>query len=304
MVAAVRGGSYKASAKPRARASAPKPAQAPRKRSAPAAASKFRAGSPAGLPPRIAGYIAFGALALALGAALFTGHRLEAAGQTAQQGVAKSFGGLGFRLTSLQIQGATPMASADIAAATGLTKDDPILAVDLEALRQRVKAVGWVEEASVIRLLPATIKIDVKPRTPAAVWQTGGVMRVVDGPGRIIPEADPAKFPNLPLLVGVGANEAGGDVLDLVRARPRLAERLEALVRVDQRRWDLRLKDGSIIQLPAVDEESALIQLDKLDQGQRLLELGFERIDLRSPDMVVVRRREAPLPGQLLTGGV
>ena len=75
-------------------------------------------------------------------------------------------------------------------------------------------------------------------------------------------------------------------------------------MRVDQRRWDLRLKDGSIIQLPAVDEESALIQLDKLDQGQRLLELGFERIDLRSPDMVVVRRRDAPLPGQLLTGGV
>src|SRR5690606_12275875 len=92
---------------------------------------------------------------------------------------------------------------------------------------------------------------------------------------------------------GAGANQGNGAIFDLVKARPRLAERLEALVRVDARRWDLRLKDGSIIQLPAVDEEAALINLDQLDQGEGLLDLGFERIDLRAGDMVVVRRREA-----------
>ena len=33
-------------------------------------------------------------------------------------------------------------------------------------------------------------------------------------------------------------------------------------MRVDERRWDLRLKDGSLIQLPAVEQDAALIQLD------------------------------------------
>jgi cell division protein FtsQ len=65
-------------------------------------------------------------------------------------------------------------------------------------------------------------------------------------------------------------------------------------VRVDGRRWDVRLKDGSLIQLPALGEDSALIQLDQLDQKQRLLSLGFERIDLRDPGEVVVRPRPAP----------
>lgn len=300
MVAAVRGGAYKAAAKPRARASAKaapargRPAHAP---------SKFHSGAP-GLPPRLALGIASGALIVALGFALFTGNRLQATGHTLHQGMAESVGGLGFRLNSLQIKGATAMASADIAAATGLGKGDAILAIDLEALRQRVKAVGWVEEASVVRLLPSTILIDVKSRAPAAVWQTNGVMRVVDARGDVIPEADPSRFPDLPLLVGAGANDAGETVIGLVRARPRLVERLEAMVRVDQRRWDLRLKDGAIIQLPAVDEESALIQLDKLDQSQRLLELGLERIDLRSPDMVVVRRRDDAAAGEILTGAM
>jgi cell division protein FtsQ len=293
MVAAVRGGAYKAAAKPRAKSAA-------KGRPAP---SKFHSGAP-GLPPRVALGIAAGALVVALGVALFTGNRLEATGQTLRQGMANSIAPLGFRLNSLQVKGASPMASADIAAATGLAKGDAILGVDLEALRTKVKAVGWVEEATVVRLLPSTILIDVKSRTPAAVWQTNGVMRVVDSKGEVIPEADPSRFPDLPLLVGAGANDAGETVIDLVRARPRLVERLEALVRVDQRRWDLRLKDGAIIQLPAVDEEAALIQLDKLDQGQRLLELGFERIDLRSPDMVVVRRRDDATTGQILTGGL
>jgi cell division protein FtsQ len=65
--------------------------------------------------------------------------------------------------------------------------------------------------------------------------------------------------------------------------------RLEALVRVDERRWDLRLKDGSLIQLPALHQEQALIQLDALDQRERLLDLGFARVDLRTPEEVAVR---------------
>ena len=107
----------------------------------------------------------------------------------------------------------------------------------------------------------------------------------------------------LPLVVGQGADQAAGLILPAVASRPRLRDRLEAMVRVDERRWDLRLKDGSLIQLPAIDEESALIQLDQLDQRQRILDMGFARIDLRDPEMVAVRPRDAVLPGQPAAGG-
>ena len=36
------------------------------------------------------------------------------------------------------------------------------------------------------------------------------------------------------------------------------------------------------------------MQLEQLDQRSRILELGFERIDLRDPDVVAVRPRQAP----------
>lgn len=292
MVVAVRGEAGRGS-KPASRSSAGRNT-APRRKPPVVAAGKFR-GAPAGvgLPPRIAVMAAGGAVAIAAAIALFTGDRLEAVGAAVGRGVAIELGHIGFRLGSLKIVGATPMAAADIARVSGLVKDQPIASIDLDLLRDRIKTAGWVEDASVSRLWPGTIVVRVKQRTPAAVWQSNGVMRVVDRTGRVIPEAAPGAFPELPLLVGAGANTTESSVLALVKARPRLAQHLDALVRVDERRWDLRLKDGAIIQLPAVGEEEALIQLDKLDAAQRLLELGFERIDLRSSDMVVVRRREA-----------
>ena len=92
-----------------------------------------------------------------------------------------------------------------------------------------------------------------------------------------------------PLVVGKGADQAAAEVLPLLAQRPRLMGRVDALVRVDERRWDLRLKDGSLIQLPAIDQEAALIRLDALDQRERLLDLGFARVDLRTPEEVAVR---------------
>lgn len=299
MVAAVRGGQASRAAKTQTRAP-----------SKPAAKSRTAA-APARIDPRIALACVGGALVLGLGVFLLTGDRISQIGHGLSQAYGRQMAKAGFKVAALHLQGASPGARADIIAATGVYQNEPIFWLDLDKIRSNVESIGWVEEARVVRLLPDTLVIHVKEQAPAAVWQNKGVLHVIDAGGKVIPGAVAQYFPQLPFLVGEGANEAAGlnlsdgtDILSLVRARPRLAERLEAVVRVDSRRWDLRLKDGAIVQLPAVGEESALIQLDQLDQAQRVLELGFERIDLRTPPDVVVRRREAATPGQLVAGGV
>lgn len=258
---------------------------------------KLRAAQGAGLKPGAALALAGGVAALGLVFALATGGRAAAVVQTIGHGVALKMARLGFALKAVHVEGATPQAQADILRASGLKAGEPILDEDLGALRQRVEAVGWVKSVRIVRLLPDTLVISISERTPLAVWQLHGRTRVVDETGHLIGEADPARFAELPLIVGEGAAEEAHDVLALMRSRPRLMERLEALVRVDDRRWDIRLKDGGLIQLPATGVESALIQLDQLDQKARILELGFARIDLRDPEMVAVRPRDgAPSP--------
>jgi cell division protein FtsQ len=234
---------------------------------------------------------------------LATGHRGERLVQTVRNGVDGKFGQAGFRLRKVRIEGASPMAMPDIVRAAGVYRDEPLLGLDLPALRQRVEAVGWVKAARIVRLLPDTLVISVVQRRQLAVWQHAGKTYVIDGHGQPIPEADPARFAALPLVVGEGGGEAAPKILPLLAQRPKLIGRMDALVRVDDRRWDLRMKDGSLIQLPAVGEEQALMELEQLDQRSRILDLGFERIDLRNPDVVAVRPREPGPPGQLPPAG-
>ena len=129
---------------------------------------------------------------------------------------------------------------------------------------------------SVLRALQALYDISVKEIQAMTGYDRVLIYRFEEeGHGQVIAGADAGRYPNLPLVVGKGAEQAASEVLPLIAQRPRLASRVDALVRVDERRWDLRLKDGSLIQLPASNQEAALIQLDALDQRERLLELGF-----------------------------
>ncbi|NBW12001.1 MAG: FtsQ-type POTRA domain-containing protein [Caulobacteraceae bacterium] len=257
-------------------------------RNAPVVAGKFAAVGKLDLSPR-AVVISIVAGVCVLGAVLATGARAERIGASMGRGMDSLTTGMGLSLRRVHITGASAEATPAIRAALDVHAGQPITSLDLAALRDRVQGVGWVEEARVVRLLPDTLIIEVKEHDRLAVWQTGGQNYVIDSHGKTIPGADAGRYPSLPLVVGKGADVAAAELLPLLAQRPRLMGRIDALIRVDERRWDLRLKDGSLILLPAMGLDSALIRLDALDQRERLLDLGFSRVDLRAEDSVAVR---------------
>ena len=296
-------GARQSNARPRAKAPV-SPGKPRASQKGPQTAAKLRAARGVGLPPKFAIAVAGLVFGVGIVVTLATGHRAEALADNTRQAVAGQSAGLGFKVRKIHVQGASPMTERAVLDAAGLRIGQPILDVDLDTVRKSVEGVGWVKNAQIVRLLPDTLVVAVRQRETMAVWQNRGRTWVIDSSGRPIPEADAGRFPELPLMVGDGANEGAAQILQAVQSRPRLVERLEAIVRVDGRRWDLRLKDGGLVQLPAVEEESALIQLDQLDRRQRILELGFERIDLREPGIVAVRPRGAPAPdGPLVSDG-
>jgi cell division protein FtsQ len=242
-------------------------------------------------------------VALGLAVALATGGRAARLADATGSAIDSRFASVGFRLNDIHLQGASKVSAREILRAAGVRAGDPIMGLDLAAVRDRVEHVGWVKHAKVIRLWPDTLVIAVEERRMLAVWQHDGRTAVIDAEGQVVAEADPGRFPGLPLVVGAGADKAAASILPTLAAHPKLTQRLEALVRVDDRRWDARLKDGGLIQLPAAGEEEALIRLDQLDEKSRILELGLARIDLRDPEMVAVRPRATAAPA-LVSDGV
>lgn len=235
--------------------------------------------------------IALGVIGAAVLLVAVTGDRPQQMVQAVQQGLVDQTAAWGYKVQHIHVVGASTPSQQDILRASNLRTGLPILGLDLAAVRTSVEQVGWVSQVKVVRLLPDTVVVSVVERPRLAVWQHQGINRVIDARGKVIMEANAAGFGGLPLVVGDGADLAAPSLVPLIMSRPRLASRLEAMVRVDGRRWDLKLKDGSLIQLPAAGQAEALAQLDRLDKSSRLLELGLARLDLRDPTMLVVRPR-------------
>ena len=296
MPAVVRGGRRQSSSSAPKRG-APKGGQTSRgPRNAAVIPGKFAAVGKLDLSPR-AVVIAIAAGVLVLAGVLATGTRAERIGLSMSHGMDSLTTGMGLSLRRVQITGASPEAEPAIRRALGVYAGQPITSVKLEELRDRVQAVGWVKEARIVRLLPDTLRVEIVEHDRLAVWQNGGQTFVIDSQGRVIQGADPGRYSRLPLVVGLGADTAAADLLPLLAQRPRLMGLIDAVVRIDERRWNLSLKDGSLIQLPAVDPESALIRLDALDQRERLLDLGFSRVDLRTAQAVAIRTGDSkPAP--------
>lgn len=279
------------------------------------AGSKLQAARAVGLSPPVAALGAAALAALIVVAALATDGRaakLLAASRTiAGQGadLARSATGsvkdrfsilalpAGPVVGAVRLEGASPAARDEILRAVAVAPGQDMFGLDLNAVRARVEAVGWVERARIIRLFPDTLVVSITQRPLMAVWEHEGRRDVVTTDGHVVGGIDPAHFRALPRIIGPGANLEAGGLLKSVLARPRLAARLTAIRRVDERRWDLILKNGCVILLPDVDEGAALDRLDGLDRRAKVLDLRLARLDLRDPAFSVARPLdEAPPP--------
>lgn len=253
------------------------------------------------LKPKTIVWLSIGTLGLSLFAAgWFTGffHRqIERVEMALMDGAAD----LGLKLQSIEVEGRQRTDNQSIFAALDVRQDQPILTFDPHEARERLLQLPWVREAEVERLLPDRIKVTLTERVPLAIWQLEGQLHVIDDLGQIIPNVKAEDFAGLPLVVGLGAAEPAADLLAMLELEPTLQPRIEAAVRVGERRWNLRLKGGLDIALPADDPASALARLVELDRAQGLLSRNLILIDLRQADRLVLRMAPGaaePLPPQ------
>jgi len=192
--------------------------------------------------------------------------------------------GNGYRVDRVTIVGRNQTRERDIAAALGPVHGMSILNFDPHRARADIEALGWVRSASVSRLWPNHVNVSIRERTPAAVWQLQGKLRLIDNEGVPIREVGAFEHPGLPLIVGTGAPEAAAPLIQRLEQAPEIGRRISALVRIGARRWDLRFTNGARVYLPETGFETAIGDLVLLQETVNVLDRGFEYIDFRDPE--------------------
>jgi len=163
--------------------------------------------------------------------------------------------------------------------------------VDVARIRERLLAFGWVKDARVSRRLPDTIVVDIVERKPAALWQDSGRLALIDAEGVVLDRVAIDKMPDLPLLIGPGANSQARQLNQLLADLPTLRPQLASATWVGGRRWDLNFQSGETIALPEGETaaHTALDKFAKADRSSGLLGRGILWFDLRKPGQMTVR---------------
>jgi cell division protein FtsQ len=195
----------------------------------------------------------------------------------------------GFRITAVAINGRRQLSQDEVLAIGGVNGRSSLLFLDAAAVRDKLKANPWISDATVQKLYPGELRIDIVERSAFALWQQDGRLSVIADDGAVLEPYVSRRFLSLPLVVGKGAETRARDFLALLARYPQVASVTKAAIFVGERRWNLRLKDGLDIRLPENEVGNALAALSTLDKEDRLFSRDIVAVDMRLPDRLTVQ---------------
>jgi cell division protein FtsQ len=170
-------------------------------------------------------------------------------------------------------------------------KDQAMTVVDLDALRARLLALSWVEDARVSRQLPDTLVIDIVERTPHAVLRKADRLVLIDAGGHELEAVTRERAKGKLVVSGPGAGTQVPALSVLLYAAPALRPQVAEAEWVGNRRWNLKFGTGQVLALPQGERASAnaLMAFARLDGVNRLLGGRVAAFDMRAPDRIYFR---------------
>lgn len=198
----------------------------------------------------------------------------------------------GLHIDEVEIKGQSETSEVDVLEKLALGPFPSIVTIDVTGAKERIESLPWVKEATLRKVYPNTLHIEISERKPFAVWQNEGNLVLIEKSGRVISERIDARYAGLPRVVGEGADARVEEFVTLMEEFPSLRPKVRAGVLVSGRRWNVVLQNGVEIMLPEQDPASALIQAVALDDGHGVFSREIAAIDMRLASRLVFRLTE------------
>ncbi|MEW6060112.1 MAG: FtsQ-type POTRA domain-containing protein [Actinomycetota bacterium] len=104
-----------------------------------------------------------------------------------------------FHLRRLEVQGTSHLTRREVVELSGLVAQTNVLWLDTRSVERRLESDPWVAHASVSRVFPRTVRIEVIERAPVAVVGGYGGLRLIASDGTSLGVVSTS--PHLPLIV-------------------------------------------------------------------------------------------------------
>jgi cell division protein FtsQ len=248
-----------------------------------------------GLKARLIRYgrrLAVLALILWIGAWLSMSGTIDRGQEAARATIVQALAQAGFRVENILVEGRQNLDVATLKALVNMERGAPLFAFDPDTAQSLLQSVPWVRSAHIERRWPDTLYIRITERAPFALWSREGRLALIADDGTVLTERGLEPYRHLIVLTGAHAPQNAAELMSLLKAQPEIAAHVDSAGWVGDRRWDLRLKNGTIVRLPETEAALALTRLSDAHVKDRLLDTALDTIDLREQTRIVVRTRE------------
>lgn len=206
------------------------------------------------------------------------------------------------KVERLEVRGSHFLSEGEVRELLGPAVGENLLGLNIEELKQRLRASSWVADATVSRSLPDTLRVEIRERVPVALAEADRLY-LMDGEGVLIDLFGPrtAGF-DLPIVRGLGGGSDADGRRDRAQRAGALLEDLGELgaevseVEVEPS-GDLRLVlrgAGEVLRMGAPPYRSRFLTFLGLrkDLAERCPDAEY--FDLRFRDQIIAKRPLAP----------
>jgi cell division protein FtsQ len=205
---------------------------------------------------------------------------------------------LALPIRSIDIEGSFQRVSKlEIAAASGALGES-FLSLDLDAVRERIQALPWVDTVTLQRVWPDTLKIGYTEYLAAARWGETGLLNTS---GELFAEDPQHEYRELPRLDGPeGSHRRVAERYLEIRDRlTRLGLTLESLTMDSRGAFTIELAGGLTVRIGRDDVDGRIRRFFDLAFPALVQEGSFDRagyVDMRYPNGFAVGWRKSATP--------
>jgi cell division protein FtsQ len=210
-----------------------------------------------------------------------------------------------FAVREITVSGANQVTRREVLERLALTPNETLLSLNARRLAIRLESHPWIKHATISRVLPHTVAVQIVERRAAAVLRAPSMTLLLDDEGHALSILPTTNDPGLPVLVGINPKGVLGKEAQPLQAAQRGIELASLLERTFDGRPEVDVAnpenavayvEGLRLQFGASPFQEKWDRYQKVEQylpagGGHARGEGRNDIDLRYPGKVIVRDR-------------
>ena len=197
-----------------------------------------------------------------------------------------------YNLKKIEVIGLTNLNKDEILIFFNKFIDNSIFLVPVKEISNEIKKNKWIKEVNIRNDYKNTLKVNIKEETPVGIYENNN-QKILFSKNLVVLEILGENHDYKNLISFYGENSIINSKNLISKIDQDLKQMIQSLIFVENRRWNIRLKNKITLKLPEKNLEEAIKNYKKIYSTLSNKDLkDIKIIDLRIPNQAIIKYRK------------